>query len=101
MIELLRATPWDEPLVIETDSQCVVKIVTEWLDKWRSRGMRTARGQPVENQDLIERLDAALDSRAVTFEWVRGHAGHRLNERADALANAAARRAADRLAADP
>jgi ribonuclease HI len=60
--------------------------------------MRTARRKPVENTDLIERIDTLLQSRKVEFEWIRGHAGHPLNEKADGLANRAARRAAERLA---
>ena len=86
--------------MVETDSEYVVKIFTEWLDVWRRKGMRTSRGKAVENQDLISRLDTLVHGRDVTFEWVRGHAGHPLNERADALANAAARRAAARLSAE-
>ena len=97
VIELLEAIPAREPLLVEADSEYVVKTVTLWLETWRKRGMRTASGRPVANQDLITRLDHLVSGRDVTFRWVRGHAGHPLNEAADALANAAARRAAARL----
>ena len=97
--ELLRATSPDEPLTIQTDSVYVVNIFTKWLAGWRTRGMKTSSRKPVENTDLIEPIDSLLAGRQVTFEWVRGHAGHPLNERADALANGAARRAAERIAA--
>lgn len=101
VLELLLGTDNDEPLVVQTDSEYVVNIFTKWLEGWRSRGMRTAARKPVENRDLIERIDSLLRGRKVEFEWVRGHAGHVLNERADALANGAARRAEDRLAVEP
>jgi ribonuclease HI len=98
--ELLRAMGHDEPLTIQTDSEYVVNIFTKWLEGWRKRGMKTSSRKPVENTDLIEAIDALLNGRQVTFEWTRGHAGHPLNERADALANGAARRASERLAAE-
>ena len=98
VLELLLATNGDERLAIQTDSEYVVNIFTKWLGGWRRRGMRTARRKPVENTDLIERIDTLLQSRKVEFEWIRGHAGHPLNEKADGLANRAARRAAERLA---
>lgn len=97
VLELLAATEPVEPLVIQTDSQYVANIFTKWLAGWRKKGMRTASGKPVENVDLIEEIDALLKGRIVTFEWVRGHSGHELNERADALANGAAMRAAEKL----
>jgi ribonuclease HI len=97
VIELLQAMDPSEPLTIQADSEYVVNIFTKWLEGWRKRGMRTSEGKPVENQDLIEYIDALLKGRQVTFEWVRGHAGHGLNERADAMANGAARRAAAKL----
>lgn len=101
VIEALESLTDAPSLRVLTDSEYVVKIFTEWLPTWRARGMRTGKGRRVENQDLIERLDALLALRPVQFEWIRGHAGHPLNERADELANGAARRAADRLARDP
>ncbi|KAA3627195.1 MAG: ribonuclease HI [Proteobacteria bacterium] len=72
---------------ITTDSQYVMKGITEWLANWKRRGWKTAAKQPVKNVDLWQRLDAALAPHQVTWEWVRGHTGHPENERADALAN--------------
>ncbi|HKJ89225.1 MAG TPA: ribonuclease HI [Gammaproteobacteria bacterium] len=74
---------------IVTDSQYVMKGVTEWMEGWRRRGWRTAERKPVRNVDLWQRLDAALQRHAVEWSWVRGHTGHDGNERADALANRA------------
>ena len=77
------------PICIEitTDSQYVKRGVTEWMARWKRNGWRTADKQPVKNRDLWERLDAALGSHRVSWHWVKGHAGHPENERADRLAN--------------
>ena len=72
---------------IVTDSQYVKQGITQWIARWRRNGWRTASKQPVKNRDLWERLDAALRRHRVVWEWVRGHAGHPENERADQLAN--------------
>lgn len=76
-------------VVIVTDSQYVMKGITEWLPRWKARGWRTAGKQPVKNADLWQRLDALVQRHEVRWEWVRGHAGHAENERVDALARAA------------
>lgn len=76
----------NEPLHIICDSQYVINSLTTWLPGWKSRGWRKADGKPVGNQALLQRLDAALTGREVTFEWVRGHTGHPLNEAVDNLA---------------
>lgn len=70
-----------------TDSQYVMKGVTEWMAGWKKRGWRTASRKPVANRDLWERLDAAIQRHEIEWEWVRGHTGHAGNERADQLAN--------------
>lgn len=80
---------------LTTDSQYVMKGITEWMANWKKRGWKTAGRQPVKNVDLWQRLDAALAPHQVTWEWVRGHTGHPENERADQLAN----RGIDELAA--
>lgn len=72
---------------LTTDSQYVMKGITEWMANWKKRGWRTAGRQPVKNVDLWQRLDQALAPHEVTWEWVRGHTGHPENEQADALAN--------------
>ncbi len=71
---------------LHTDSQYLRQGVTEWLAGWKARGWRTADKKPVKNEDLWRELDAAHPRHDVTWRWVKGHAGHPLNERADALA---------------
>ena len=92
VLDLLRATAGraDEPLVVLCDSQYVINSVTQWMPGWKRRGWRKADGKPVLNRELLEALDEALQGREVRFEWVKGHAGHPLNEAADDLARAAA-----------
>ena len=70
-----------------TDSQYVMKGITEWMPGWKKRGWRTASRKPVANRDLWERLDAAIQRHEIDCEWVRGHTGQAGNERADQLAN--------------
>ncbi len=72
-----------------TDSRYVLDGITQWLPGWKARGWRTADKKPVKNIDLWQRLDAAAAPHQVEWIWVRGHAGHPENERADALARAA------------
>jgi len=72
---------------VYTDSQYVQKGISEWLAQWKRRGWRTADRKPVKNEDLWRRLDDLAQEHEVDWHWVRGHAGHPENERADALAN--------------
>jgi len=72
---------------VYTDSQYVQKGISEWLAQWKRRGWRTADRKPVKNEDLWRRLDELAQEHEVDWHWVRGHAGHPENERADALAN--------------
>jgi ribonuclease HI len=74
-------------IIITTDSQYVQRGVKEWLPRWKRNGWRTANQEPVKNRDLWERLDAGLRGHEVRWFWVKGHAGHVDNERADRLAN--------------
>jgi ribonuclease HI len=74
---------------LHTDSQYVRDGITQWLPGWKARQWRTADKKPVKNVDLWQRLDAAAAPHRVEWIWVRGHAGHPENERADALARAA------------
>ena len=74
-----------------TDSQYLRDGITQWLPAWKGRGWRTADKKPVKNLDLWQRLEAAAAPHEVAWHWVRGHAGHPENERADALARAAIR----------
>lgn len=82
-----------------TDSNYLRQGVMAWLPRWKANGWRTADKQPVKNQDLWQRLDLALRSHKVEWHWVKGHAGHPENERADALARAAIKAAAATTAA--
>ena len=72
---------------LHTDSQYVKTGISEWLPGWKARGWKTAAKAPVKNEDLWRRLDAARAKHTVDWRWVKGHNGHPLNERADALAN--------------
>ncbi|MFC5338561.1 ribonuclease HI family protein [Leucobacter denitrificans] len=91
VLDLLRATEGrDEPLRILCDSQYVINSVTKWMRGWKQRGWRKSDGKPVLNRELLEAIDAALIGRNVKFEWVKGHAGHPLNEAADERARAVA-----------
>jgi ribonuclease HI len=74
---------------LHTDSQYLRDGITKWINNWKRNGWRTADKKPVKNVDLWQRLDAALATHEVRFHWVKGHAGHDLNERADELARAA------------
>ncbi len=71
---------------LHTDSQYVMKGISEWIHSWKRRGWRTADNKPVKNEDLWRRLDEARQRHDVQWRWVKGHAGHEHNERADALA---------------
>lgn len=71
---------------LHTDSEYLRNGVMKWMAGWRRNGWRTADKKPVKNQDLWERLDAALKSHDIVWHWVKGHAGNELNERADELA---------------
>jgi ribonuclease HI len=81
------------PVKIHTDSMYVKDGITRWIHAWKRKGWRTADNKPVKNLDLWQRLDAALAGHRVEWEWIRGHAGHPENERADKLARAAIPRA--------
>ena len=74
---------------IHTDSTYVKDGITQWIHRWKRNGWKTANKKPVKNEDLWRRLDAALARHDVSWQWVKGHAGHPGNERADALAREA------------
>lgn len=75
-------------ITVVTDSAYVKNGVTEWIHGWKRNGWRTAGKDPVKNADLWQRLDAAQARHRVQWRWIKGHAGHEENERADALARA-------------
>jgi len=82
---LKRAVPVD----LYTDSTYLRDGITRWLPAWKANGWKTAAKKPVKNQDLWQRREAALADHDVSWHWIRGHAGHPENERADALARQA------------
>ena len=71
---------------VHTDSQYLRNGVTQWIHGWKRNGWKTADKKPVKNEDLWKRLDAARQRHEVDWRWIKGHAGHEFNERADALA---------------
>lgn len=73
-------------ITIVTDSKYVMNGVTQWIHSWKKNNWKTASRKPVKNAELWQRLDAAQARHSVTWEWVKGHAGHPENERADELA---------------
>ena len=87
-IAALEALERPSALTVVTDSAYVRSGILEWLVNWKRRGWRTAGGAPVKNDDLWRRLDTARTRHDVTWTWVKGHAGHPENERADELARA-------------
>jgi ribonuclease HI len=87
VIQALEALKRASRVRVTTDSQYVKRGVTEWLPRWKRNGWRTADRQAVKNRDLWERLDRAMAVHHLEWQWVRGHAGHPENERADRLAN--------------
>jgi ribonuclease HI len=87
VIHALKALKRSCKVVVYTDSQYVQKGITEWLRGWKARGWKTAAKEPVKNADLWRELDAVQAGHDITWRWVKGHAGHPGNERADALAN--------------
>ncbi len=85
-IQALEALTKPCEVELHTDSQYVMKGISEWIHGWKVRGWKTADRKPVKNDDLWKRLDTARLRHRVDWRWVKGHAGHELNERADALA---------------
>ena len=85
-IAALEALERPSLITLVTDSAYVKNGVTEWISGWKRNGWKTSTKKPVKNADLWERLDAARTRHTVHWEWVKGHAGHPENERADELA---------------
>ena len=93
VISGLEAIVKPSRVTVVTDSQCVVKGMTEWIDNWIAKRWRTANKKPVKNVDLWQRLLELAGKHQVSWQWIEGHAGHPENERCDKLAVAAAARA--------
>ncbi|MCB9959547.1 MAG: ribonuclease HI [Rhodospirillaceae bacterium] len=94
VIAALEAMKRPVTAVVTTDSRYVQQGISQWLAGWKARGWKTADKKPVKNQDLWQRLDEAAARHRVDWRWVKGHAGHPENERADALARQGLRAAA-------
>jgi ribonuclease HI len=88
-ISALEALKVPATVDLHTDSQYLQQGISQWIHGWKRNGWRTADKKPVKNTDLWQRLDTAMQRHDVRWHWVKGHAGHALNERADALARAA------------
>ncbi|MAD46726.1 MAG: ribonuclease HI [Oceanospirillaceae bacterium] len=86
-IEGLKALTRPCSVVLTTDSQYVKQGINDWLAGWKKRGWKTASRQPVKNQDLWQALDKECQRHEIEWHWVKGHAGHPGNEKADELAN--------------
>ncbi len=91
VLEALDGLPAGEQVEVISDSRYVVDALGKWIQGWRRKGWRTAAGEPVSNRDLIEAIDARAREFKVRYSWVRGHAGHAVNEVVDQLAQSAAR----------
>ena len=87
-IEALNALERASEITVVTDSAYVKNGVTGWIHGWKRNGWKTSNKKPVKNVDLWQALDAAQTRHQVTWEWIKGHAGHEENERADELARA-------------
>lgn len=88
-IASLSALKVPSAVILHTDSKYLMDGATKWLASWKKRGWKTADKKPVKNEDLWRALEDALDHHDVTWKWVKGHAGHPENERADELARSA------------
>ena len=86
-IKAMEALHKPTQVLLVTDSKYVMQGINEWLKNWKKRNWLTAAKKPVKNVDLWQRLDQALQPHQVQWQWVKGHAGHQGNERADQLAN--------------
>lgn len=85
-IKSLQALPHHAKVALYTDSQYLKDGITRWIDNWKKNGWKTADKKPVKNQDLWLLLDEMMKVQTVQWHWVKGHSGHELNDRADALA---------------
>ena len=89
VIKALEALKKPSTVTLYTDSKYVKQGAEEWLEGWKAKGWQNASKKPVKNKELWERIDSLLSEHNVTFIWVKGHAGHEMNERVDKLAVAA------------
>jgi ribonuclease HI len=87
VIQALEALTRPCAVQLNSDSKYVLQGITEWLPNWKRRNWQTAAKKPVKNADLWHRLDTAIGSHSIQWQWVKGHSGNEGNDRADALAN--------------
>ncbi len=97
-IQALESLTRPATVRLHTDSTYVMNGLTKWLPRWKDNGWQTTARQPVKNADLWQRLDTAVSAHDVEWHWVKGHAGHPENERADRLAAAGLREALEQAA---
>ena len=93
VIAALQAQSGAEPICVITDSSYVKDGITRWIAGWKRNGWRTSQKKPVKNQDLWQEIDQQSQRLTIEWQWIKGHAGHRWNERADALARLGAQEA--------
>ena len=87
VIEALKIIKKESKIVITTDSKYVQNGITDWINTWKLKGWKTANKKPVKNKELWVKLDELTNLHDIKWEWVKGHAGHPGNEKADELAN--------------
>ena len=87
VIESLKLIKNPSKIIITTDSTYVKNGITEWIHNWKLKGWKTANKKPVKNKQLWQKLDVLTNNHQIEWKWVKGHAGHEGNERADELAN--------------
>lgn len=100
-IMALENSPHDQHLEIWTDSSYVKNGITSWIQGWKNKGWKTSGNKPVKNQELWQRLDVLQANRNVSWHWVKGHAGHEGNEKADELANRGILSSSDSMTSTP
>ena len=87
VIEALKIIKKESKIIITTDSKYVKNGITDWINNWKVKGWKTANKKPVKNKELWIQLDELKNMHDIKWEWVKGHAGHPGNEKADELAN--------------
>lgn len=87
VIQALESIKRNASVKVTSDSQYVLKGISEWMENWKKRGWKTAAKKPVKNVDLWQRLDKARENHQIEWVWIKGHSGHSENDIADMLAN--------------
>ena len=87
VIEALKIIKYSSKIIIMTDSKYVKNGISDWINNWKAKGWKTANKKPVKNKELWQELDNLSSNHEIEWKWVKGHAGHPGNEKADQLAN--------------